>query len=223
MTSQELENLYNTIAGSIQNEAANKMNSIDANALAKGPSLGGRNAVGSYNYNRNVAPTTNTLSQQLVTTGKQLAFKQAINEALDAAATNYKQAQSEYSARQAAKATAAANASYNNSATTNQSSGASSTSTFNQQDIGSNTVTGVDVPSGNTGTSPYKPYYDTSGKLIGFDSPTNSMQRPSGMSDQEWFNTVKNYTGFDDAYTQALINGTPTIKTIYGEIGPSSN
>ena len=110
MTPQEMEQLYTNLAAGLNSEALKQTNAIGAAAAAKGPSLGamntGGNGIGSYNYNRLVAPQVNQMRDQLVSVGKQYAFKQGIADAFKAAQDQYSAAARSYQARQAAKAAA---------------------------------------------------------------------------------------------------------------------
>ena len=138
MTPQDIENLYNQIGAAVTTATDVRANNIDVAARAKGPSLGGRNVPGSYNYNRYVAPTTTSLVSQLVTKGKQMAFKQTLNDALQSASSNYDNARRAYAGRQAARAAAAASASSGSSIAGN---------------VGGNTVTGVKRKKVQSGTA----------------------------------------------------------------------
>ncbi len=96
MTPEAINQLYQTLAAQQQPVANALVNEINTNALNRGSSLGNSALPGTLNYARYVAPTVNNLSTSLAAQGQQAVLRQAINDAYDAAQSNYNNATKAY-------------------------------------------------------------------------------------------------------------------------------
>lgn len=112
MTPDEINNVYNSLAATLPARAEAVTQQIGQAEAQKGAALatvastGG--GVGAYNQARLITPVVNTLSDSLVTQGRQLAFKAGAEQIIADATLAYNDARDAYSKRQAAKRAAAA-------------------------------------------------------------------------------------------------------------------
>lgn len=155
MSGQNFTDMYNQLATNLQSAQNAQLNTIGADAAAKGSYLSApvqTQGVSQYDYNRWVGPQIQATADELVATGEQLGAQQNLKNMLADAQANYENAQKAAQARAYARALTSAKNKGGSTTGSGENSG---------ENTASSTVKGVqtNVTDVNTSTNP-----DTAGE-----------------------------------------------------------
>lgn len=175
LSGQNITDAYNQLETNLNNAVSAQLNTIGANATAKGAMLtptAPTQGISSYDYNRWVAPNLNATIAGLRETGAIAAGMQTLNNMLADAQANYNNAVSAARAR----ATAAAA----------EGGGGNAQPSDTITSVVSETVNEVPEPSADQIRQGIQAVYDENGNLVGFSTPATG---PNGQP-----GTGKNYS-----------------------------
>lgn len=190
---------YGQIEQNLTNAVNSQLNTIGANATAKGAMLtpaAPTQGISSYDYNRWVSPNLNATVAGLRQAGQLLAGQQAMNNMLQEAQDNYNKAIRSARARAAARATANGGGG---------GGGGNPTPSNTVSEVTSEGVDNLPDPSGDQVNNGIQAIYDENGNLIGFSTP-NTYDEKGNVNEGknysvESINNVKNKNKGKDTHS----------------------